>query len=366
MLVKDLLLKNFRNYNLIKLEWHNKINIIVGNNAQGKSNILEAINILGTGKSHRTNKDIDLIRWDQSDALIKAMIHNNNIDYEAEVILKEGKKEFFINNNKLQKNNMVSTYFNTVLFCPEDLMLVKGGPRERRQFLDNEISQVSPQYNSILADFKRVLLQRNNNLKRGLKGEQFDVWTNQLIHLGSQLIKKRLDTIEKLKPLSRLVCRKITNGFENLELKYVSSVKNIGFDVSLSVLKEMYIQSLKEKNNEEYYQGITLVGPHRDDMIITINGIDIRSFGSQGQQRTAALALKLSELEYIKSEIGEYPILLLDDVFSELDNHRKTFLMDKVIDRIQTFITGTDLSGLTKELTDQGIIYKVDNGSVNF
>ncbi len=365
MIIKEIQLTNFRNYNRIRIAWNDKINIIIGNNAQGKSNILEAINLIGTGKSHRTNKDSELINWYSDQAYIKALLDNRHLNLEMEVILRDGKKEFIVNKNKLSKNSQLAQFFHTVLFSPEDLMLIKGGPRERRNFLDSEISQVSPRYGNTLSNYKRVLLQRNNNLKKQLFGGQLQVWTRQLIDFGSYIVKKRLETVEKLKPLSRLICRKITNGTENMELNYLSSIKNISYNSSIEIIKEMYSATLSEKKEEEYNMGVTLVGPHRDDMLISINDIEIRSFGSQGQQRTASLALKLSELEFIKSETGEYPVLLLDDVFSELDNNRKKYLVTTVLKKIQTFITGTEINDIVKTLTEKAAIYKVENGNIN-
>lgn len=366
MIIKELKLKDFRNYKLLNLSWNENLNIIVGNNAQGKSNILESINLLATAKSPRAAKESELILWGRKNAFIKALIENQSLDFQIQIIFNDGKKDLILNNNHLPKSKLLSNYFNTVYFCPEDLMLIKGGPRERRHFLDDEISQVSVKYNKNLSNFKRILNQRNHQLKKQSPKEQIQIWTEQLIDVGSEIIKKRLEAVEKLKPLSRLIGRKITNGLENIEIKYQSTVENISPSLSVNDIREMYSITINKRVRDEYYQGVTLVGPHRDDMLVFVNSIDIRSFGSQGQQRTAALALKLAELEFIKSETGEYPVLLLDDVFSELDSSRREYLVNVVLGRIQTFITGTDLSGFNNysNLIKKGNVYNVHNGTV--
>ena len=367
MKITELKLNNFRNLKKINsIVWDSKINILIGQNAQGKSNLLEAIYYLSNGKSFRTNIDSDLIKWNENYSLVKALIKNKHYQFKIECRLSNSyNKEFYLNGSKALKTIDATQYFATVLFSPEDLMLVKGGPSERRKFLDEEISQISPSYANHLKDFKRVLLQRNNCLKNNIFDAKLEVWTEQLVQIGSHILYKRIEVTEKLKPLSRLINRKLTQGEENLEIDYSSTIKNIDKSKSVEVIKSEFYKQLSLKSKEEKIKKITSVGPQRDDLSLKINGMDIRSFGSQGQQRTASLALKLAEIEFIKSEIGEYPVLLLDDVFSELDIDRKRFLLETVADKIQTFITGTDITGLNKDLIKNAKIFNVKNGIIN-
>lgn len=366
MLIKNIQLKNFRNLQIpTQLDWSSNVNILVGNNAQGKSNLLEAIYFLSTGKSFRTGNDAELIHWNKSRAYLKATLYNKHHQFQLESnLFKQSHKEFLLNQNKVSKIQEATKYFTTVLFAPEDLSLVKGGPAERRKFLNNEISQVSVRYADQLKKYRKILAHRNNNLKNNIFGSQQEVWNEQLIKTGSYIIKRRLETVEKLKPLSRLLSRKITAGRENLEIQYLSTVGTLDKSCSIQDIEVMFAEALQRTRNEEKLKRITLVGPHRDDLLIKVNGLNIRSFGSQGQQRTASLALKLAEIEFIKSETGEYPVLLLDDVFSELDNSRKKYLVNTVMDKIQTFITSTELSGINGELTDNAKVFRVESGNI--
>ncbi len=367
MKITELQLNNFRNLkNFNSIIWDNKINILIGKNAQGKSNLLEAVYYLSNGKSFRTNIDSDLINLNDQNSLVKASIKNKQFQFKLECRLSNTyNKEFFLNGSKALKTIDATQYFATVMFSPEDLMLVKGGPSERRKFLDEEISQISPSYANRLKDFKKVLLQRNNCLKNNIFDDKLEVWTEQLVQIGSHILYKRIEVTEKLKPLSRLINRKLTQGKENLEIDYLSTIQNIDKRKSVEDIKIEFYKQLSLKSKEEKIKRITSLGPQRDDLSLKINGMDVRSFGSQGQQRTASLALKLAEIEFIKSEIGEYPVLLLDDVFSELDNDRKRFLLETVADKIQTFITGTELTGLNNKLIKSAKIFSVENGIIN-
>lgn len=234
-----------------------------------------------------------------------------------------------------------------VLFSPEDLKLVKEGPHFRRKFLDTELSQVKPYYHYLLKKYNHILSQRNNLLKELMTGNKSDttlleVWDEQLVEIGAKIIQNRIEVIDKLKILARLSHRQITDGLENITLSYESSLSDRIEEKELEEIKIIFRNKLVNNRNEEITRGYTLAGPQRDDLKITMNGIDIRKYGSQGQQRTAALSLKLAELEFMKSEQGEYPVLLLDDVFSELDNKRRHRLIDIMAHRVQTFITATD------------------------
>ena len=254
---------------------------------------------------------------------------------------------------------------NVVLFSPEDLKLVKGSPANRRQFLNIEVSQVSSYYHHLLNKYNHIIKQRNKLLKNirdhNKSKEMLEVWDEQLATIGSKIIKKRLEVIEKLKILARLKQRKLTNGKEELTLNYENSIS--GDIKKSSDIKVIFKKDLVNNRNNEIKRGYTLSGPHRADLSLKINDIDVRKYGSQGQQRTVALALKLAELEFMKSEIGEYPILLLDDVFSELDDERRNTLIEVIKDNIQTFVTSTDINNVS-ELGDTFYLFKVKNGNI--
>lgn len=368
MRLQRLILQNFRNYTFLNEVFNTDLNIFVGKNAQGKTNLVEAIYLLGLGKSYRTNRDSELIKWGCDRALVNGMVIRNFGPISVEIRLDSSKKkEILLNEIPNKKIQELLGHINVVIFSPEDLELVKGSPAKRRDFLDREISQINTGYGHFINMYSRVVYQRNNLLREIPKNKKLidslNVWDLQLIDLGARLVKKRLEIIKKLGILSRLMHRKITNGQETLELKYISRFP-VNETYSMEDIKEVYSRELSKLREKEIYRGITLLGPHRDDLGLFVNNTDIRVYGSQGQQRTTALALKLAELELMKSEVGEYPILLLDDVFSELDNTRRKFLMD-VVKRVQTFVTLTSLEGLNiSGIKQEYCIYRIEEGSI--
>ncbi|MEL7567606.1 MAG: DNA replication/repair protein RecF [Dehalobacterium sp.] len=344
-------LRNFRNYLGQKIDFNPNLNIVIGLNAQGKSNLLEAINYLSIFSSFRNARDADMIKWGQSYFFIEGLIKKQNSEYLLTLGYNvENKKIFKVNGNQRKNISDLLGVFNSVVFSPEDLNIVKTGPMARRKFLDKEMMQLFPSYYFSLIQYHKILVQRNNLLKeiRGNinKSDILEIWNYQLIDTGSKIIKKRLEVLTKLGPLARLTHRRITNGEEELDLNYESLELEQEEDLkklSLEEIKNIFSSQLQKKIKTEIYRGVSLIGPHRDDLKITINGVDARKFGSQGQQRTAALALKIAELELVKSETGEYPVLLLDDVMSELDERRRDHLLVFIGERVQTFITTTDL-----------------------
>mgnify|MGYP006275783809 FL=1 len=366
MYLSQLFLNNFRNYNEEYLQFNSNLNLIIGENAQGKTNLLEAIYLLGTGNSHRTNINSELVNWEQNGFYLKGELIKETQDYKLEIKLQGRSKEIRVNNNKLEKNSDLLGYLNIIIFSPEDLELVKGSPSRRRKFLNLELSQIQPYYKHTLKEYDQVVKQRNQLLKKirdaNAPDKMLEVWDQQLVDLGTKVIVKRLEALEKLKVLARLMQRKLTNGAESLKLKYDSKL-DIDGDSSQQEIKEKFSSYLQRKRKKEIERGVTTIGPHRDDISLVVNDIDVRKYGSQGQQRTTALALKLSELEFMKSEIGEYPVLLLDDVFSELDNKRSNYLLETIKNKIQTFITNTNLKRLN-DLRQEHTIYRIKNGSV--
>ena len=363
MKVNKIILGNFRNYINLTLNFTQNINIFIGENAQGKTNILEAIYYAAMGHLHRTNTDAELIRWQQDSASISIFFSRLNVENNLLFKFKVNQKKEIITNSYTIKSNELIGLLNVVLFSPEDLMLIKGMPNMRRRFLDIEISQISPVYYKQLLKYNRIVSQRNTLLKKirenKEKPEMLDAWDEQLAIVGSQIVKKRYIVIKKLAMLANLMHRKITNNKENLTVIYHKH----GIDgTDIESLAEEYKCKLVESRQNDIWRGSTSVGPHRDDLIMSVNGVNLRTYGSQGQQRTGVLALKLAELEFIKSEAGEYPILLLDDVMSELDASRREHLIGFIQDRIQTFITATE----EKYFPDNkfGKFHQVVNGTI--
>ena len=363
MIIEGIRLLNYRNYEEVDIKFHPKLNLFVGENAQGKTNLLEAIYMCALGKSFRNNKDQELIHIDRNQSLIKTHVKKNDRNIKIELRLqKDQKKKMKVNEISLNKYGELLGNLNVVLFSPEDLKIVKEGPSERRRFIDNDISQISPKYYYLMSQYNKILQQRNKLLKsRNVNSIDLQVWNEQLATYGTEIIIYRQNFIKKLSLLAKLMHRKITESKENLEVKYDCNIK-ITENITAKDLKENFLKKIEEVYNDERYRGVTLCGPHRDDIQFKINGMDVKKFGSQGQQRTTVLSLKLSEIELIKGEVGEYPILLLDDVMSELDEFRQRYLLSS-LKNIQTFITTTvinvfDLSNGNYQL------YNIKNGIV--
>lgn len=367
MFISRLKLINFRNYSSLDIELHNKLNIFIGNNAQGKTNILESIYLTGFGKSFRTSKDKELIKANKNMAYVKVEGEKRHGEVSIELRLWNGKKkEIKTNGLSLTKLSELLGNIYIVIFSPEDLKLIKGGPAERRRFIDREISHVNRKYYYDIMSYNKVLLQRNNLLKNIVYNKKLlktiDIWDNKLVEFGIKVIFKRIEFINRLNALSRLIHRKITDGRENLEVKYLSNIEVNSKSIYEEAFKD-FRTKLEKRLETDIKRGYTTVGPHKDDLGIYIDDKDIRIFGSQGQQRTAALSLKLSEIEIIKGEVGEYPILLLDDVMSELDINRQNFLINS-LRNVQTFITITEIPQLMAPLVKEGNIFEISGGRI--
>ncbi|SJZ89296.1 DNA replication/repair protein RecF [Garciella nitratireducens] len=367
MYIEKLIFQNYRNYSHLKINLHPKMNIFVGKNAQGKTNILESVYLLSTGKSHRSSKDQEMIKWDKENAFIKGEIITENKKKVIEIGLsKNQKKKIKMNGVPLKKRGDLLGQVHSVLFCPEDLKLVKGSPNERRNFLDQEISNLRPRYYYYLLEYNKILKQRNFLLKRIKYKNSFKdtlyVWDQQLVEIGSKIILTRIHFLKKINEFAKNLHTEITNNLEQIELFYQSTVLSNKEDIKN--IKDVFQEKLKKNQIMDIQRGTTTIGPHRDDIKINVNQIDIRSFGSQGQQRTAALSLKLSIFELIHLEIGEYPILLLDDVMSELDQNRQNKLMDS-LKNIQSLITCTDLNFLKENYPIENQVYQVKNGQLS-
>lgn len=347
MRVTALTLRHFRNYEELSLSFGANIVVFTGHNAQGKTNLLEAIYLAAIGRSHRTAVEAEMIRWDQEQANVEVRFERSSIDHKIAIRLNRSSvKQVSLNDNAIKSKDLLGN-LNVVLFSPEDLLLVKGSPALRRRFLDMEISQTSKAYYQELLQYNRIIQQRNNLLKkikeRRTSSDQLDSWDEQLARGAAVLVKRRKDALRKMAMLANLMHRKLTNSMETLTTRYYQPYYDQKEDhESDTTDAQWYLKKIRLSRSVDLARSITTIGPHRDDLHLSVNGISLRNFGSQGQQRTGALAFKLAELEYIKSETGEYPVLLLDDVMSELDILRRSQLTSFVKDRIQTFISATD------------------------
>lgn len=367
MRVASLFLINFRNYAQLDLELDNNLNFFVGNNAQGKTNLLEAIVFLSTGKSYRTKNEKELILWGKDHVTVAGKIVENTgenkikITYDAKI----KKKNYFI--NSIGKNRIsLSAKLTTVLFSPDDLSIVKGAPQNRRSFLDEEICKISPLYEKELYRYQHIVRQRNHLLKTFRKtvidSDELLSWNQQLAPLAARIVLRRSETVHRLGLLARLAQRRLTGRAESLELIYNTTlpVKEASSEKGLALA---FLEQLQEKKEQEARFGQTIIGPHRDDLVFLLNGYDARLFASQGQQRTLVLALKLAEMEFIKGETGKFPVLLFDDVFSELDERRRAQLIEAVDGRAQLLVTGTELDRMGKS-RQSGHVFSVSAGEV--
>lgn len=368
MHIKRLDLKNFRNYNQLSIPFENKVNVIIGENAQGKTNLLEAIYVLALAKSHRTSNDKELIHWDKDYAKIEGWVEkkNNKIPLEL-LITKKGKKAKCNHLEQVRLSQYIGN-INVVMFAPEDLNLVKGSPGIRRRFIDMEIGQVSPVYLNNISLYQKVLHQRNQYLKLLQSKKQtdmtmLDIYTEQLIEFAVKIIKKRFEFLHLLQEWAKTIHFSISRGLESLQIYYKPSV-DVSEEDDLSKMINKYQDKFINQKQKEIERGMTLFGPHRDDLLFEINGRDVQTFGSQGQQRTTALSVKLAEIELIKSEIGEFPVLLLDDVLSELDDYRQSHLLSTIQGKVQTFVTTTNIDGIHHETLTKASIFQVNNGNL--
>ena len=359
MKIESLKLKNFRNYDLLKLEFDEATNIFYGDNAQGKTNILEAVYLSGTTKSHRGAKDRDLIKFDQNESHIEAIVERNGINYQIDMHLKKNSpKGIAINKMPIRKASELFGIVNLVFFSPEDLNIIKNGPSERRRFVDLELSQLDKVYLNDLSNYNRIVNQRNHLLKDMGFGKQqdlmdtLDIWDLQLIQYGTRIIDRRKKFVEEINEIISSIHRKLTGGKENLQVIYEPSNGSLTLEQALARNLE---RDLRIKS--------TSVGPHRDDICFMAGDLDIRRYGSQGQQRTAALSLKLSEIELVKQAIHDTPVLLLDDVLSELDSNRQNYLLNSIGD-IQTIITCTGLEEFVNNRFEINRVFKVSAGTV--
>ncbi len=357
MYVKSLEIENFRNYDHLNIEFDQKTTILYGNNAQGKTNILEAVYYLATTKSHKGCKDKEVIQFGKEESHLRCILHKDDLDQRIDMHLRASKsKGIAVNLEKLKKAADLMGFMNVVLFSPEDLSLIKDGPSYRRHFADMELCQLDNFYLYNLTSYNKLINQRNTLLKDlyfnpSLK-ETLSIWDSQMISYGSKIIERRKQFVVQLNEIIYEIHKKISGGAEEIKILY---------DPDTTI--ENYEENLKHSLDRDLKSKVTSVGPHRDDFIFQVNGVDIRKFGSQGQQRTVALSLKLAEIELVKKITGDVPILLLDDVLSELDSGRQNYLLNSIGD-IQTIITCTGLDEFVNNRFQINKVYKVTNGSI--
>jgi DNA replication and repair protein RecF len=368
----------FRNFFDTSLHFHSALNIFIGRNAQGKTNIIESIYILMQGSSYRTADDQNLIHWTKSRSYVLGEICQKEECYQINIQfqnpekgipgIKKRKKIIKVNKKKQRKSWFLSR-FSPVIFTPGDLQIIKNSPSIRRRFLDEDIVNLNPMYYRYLKNYQHILYQRNMLLKNSRNNReinrQLTVWDQKMIELGTYIILNRVKILQKLNQKAKFFHQLMTENKETIKLKYNSNVLSAYTD-DQEKIGHILNQKLNETKEKDFQLKVTTVGPHRDDYFIMNNDINLGIYGSQGQQRTAALSLKLAELELFKEKEGEYPPLLLDDVMSELDSERKIFLAQLIKDRpIQTFITSISLEDLVKgEIKQDSRLFQVKNGRI--
>ncbi len=356
MYIESIELSNYRNYSDVKVEFGKNTNILYGDNAQGKTNILESIYMAATTKSHRGSKDRDIIRIGEDESHIRLLVNKKDISHRVDMHLRKNKnKGVAIDGIPIRRATELYGLLNVIFFSPEDLSIIKNGPAERRRFMDLELCQISRLYYQNLSSYNKILNQRNNLLKQIYYNKSLmdtlDIWNMQLVDSGVRIIKERRNFIEMMNELIGDIHSRLTSGREKLEIVYECNVDEENFD-----------KVLQEKTETDLRYSSTQSGPHRDDISFLINGIDARKYGSQGQQRTVALSLKMAEIKLVKKIINDNPILLLDDVMSELDTSRRDALIEEIKD-IQTIITCTGYDDFIKEQIIINNVYSVVEGT---
>ncbi|HEY9761175.1 MAG TPA: DNA replication/repair protein RecF [Trichocoleus sp.] len=375
MYLKHLHLRHFRNYAEQQVDFSAPKTILVGENAQGKSNLLEAVEVLATLKSHRTNRDPDLIQEGTAASQISATVHRELGPADLSLILRNGsRRTAILNGERLRRQLDFLGSLNAVQFSSLDLELVRGGPGERRTWLDTLLIQLEPVYAHILGQYNQALKQRNALIRQTYGEEdepelppkvdttQFALWDAQLAALGTRVIRRRARAIERLAPIAEIWHRAISGQTEALQIRYLPNVPMKEDDPG--AIQTAFLEKIRQRAIAERHQRTSLVGPHRDDIEFSINDTPARQYGSQGQQRTLVLALKLAELKLIDSVVGDPPLLLLDDVLAELDLKRQNQLLEAIQDRFQTLITTTHLGSFDAQWLRSSQILTVQNGQL--
>ncbi|WP_461240082.1 DNA replication/repair protein RecF [Paucilactobacillus sp. N302-9] len=369
MILKELQLKNFRNYKQLSVDFAPGVNVLIGENAQGKTNLLEAIYVLALTRSHRSANDRELIGWQSSEASVSGRVKKQVDEVPLELQFSKNGKQAKVNHLEQARLSQYVGQFNVILFAPEDLSLVKGAPTLRRHFMDMEFGQMSSKYLYNSGQYRQILKQRNQYLKQLQTHKAHDrvllqVLSDQLAAYGAEVMVARAEFLVKLEHWANEVHQVISNQQEQLTFRYVNQLKNneeLTVDGVYKELMELYAKN----ETREIEQGSTQYGPQRDDLHFLVNDKNVQTYGSQGQQRTTALSVKLAEIDLMKEQTGEYPVLLLDDVLSELDDTRQTQLLAAIQDKVQTFLTTTSLSGIARQLINEPAIFNIANGTLS-
>ena len=357
MYIDSIELSHYRNYINLNISFDKGITILYGDNAQGKTNVLEACYIAGTTKSHRGSKDKEIIQFGEDEAHIRLNVNKHDVGHRIDMHLRKNKsKGVAIDGISIRKSGELFGLLNMIFFSPEDLSIIKNGPGQRRRFMNLELCQLNKLYYHNYVNYNKALNQRNTLLKqisfnKSLK-DTLDMWDEYLIQYGTAIIEERQQFVDQLNSIVKEIHEHLTGGRESIEIEYEKNVS-----------KNDYKNVMKKKRDIDLKYQTSGVGPHRDDICFKIDGVDVRTFGSQGQQRTAALSLKLAEIELVKSIIHDTPVLLLDDVMSELDSNRRSFLLDSIKD-IQTVVTCTGYDDFIKSRLNIDRIYEVVSGNV--
>ena len=372
MRISELFINNFRNYISLHFTPKENLNILLGDNAQGKTNLLEVICFLLQGRSFRTLHEKDIINFESQNAKLKAQIQAYGQNFYIDINLSKTKsKEIKVNNTSSSKPELTSN-FGVIIFTPDQLSVIKGSPKERRKFLDMELCGFYPQYKYYLTNYQKVLIQRNNLLKelrekKSSEADLLELWDTQLFSYGAKIIMARMQVLKKLIPVAQKIHNLITSDKEKLTVRYMSSL-NLSRDLREELIYEQFRELTLKNRNLELFRGQTMLGPHRDDLGFLINNKNITDFGSQGQQRTIILTLKFALVELWSNELNDVPILLLDDVFFELDSNRQKYILDLIKRDVQVFITTTGINNISDNIrciNRNSAVFLVSNGSVN-
>jgi len=363
MYIEKLTLKNFRNYENLELDFDSRVNLVTGRNAQGKTNLIESLYLSSIGRSFRTPRDAEMIRFGEENAYVKVKAQKELTATTVEIMLgSDSKKAVKKDGSSIRSISKLLDNIIIVIFSPEDLKIVKEEPEKRRKFIDRELSQIKPSYFESISKYKKALLERNRYLKEETPDPaMLDMWDDVLVKYGADIMQKRNGFLEELSSISSEIHQKITNGKENLALQYEP---NVEVAASAEEQEAKIRKALQNARERDVRFRSTSRGPHKDDFSFLIDGVNVRNYGSQGQQRTSALSLKLAELELIKREAGENAILLLDDVMSELDEERREYLI-RAFSENQIFITCTDIDESLMRAYPEAKIIRVENGRIS-
>jgi len=365
--LKWIKLQNFRNFRgNLELHFNSSTNVLVGGNAQGKTNLLEAIYCFAFAHSFRTKRDIDLINFESDFYKIEGGIVSNFRNFSILLTYsKKGTKEAYIDSIKCSALSKIIGKFTAVIFSPEHLLLVKGPPHLRRRYIDSQIVQVMPKYYRYLQHYRGIISHRNSLLKnKGILGGDISVWDEQLCSYGAKIICERNRVVSRLRQKASEIYKKISGSGNSLEIVYKSSLGQLGFEEDEKEITDLFAKKLKGRKEFELNTGFTTLGPHRDDISFFLDGRPLKEFGSQGQQRMAVLSLKLAEIDFIKESTGDYPVLLLDDVMSEMDMEKRRFFTG-ILGDTQSFITATDEEQFSKDFLSNTALWRIDNGKIS-